>query len=374
MKNKKSQRLLKWTIAIVLSVLMISLLTPSLIKDLVAQEVKHSVEHSTNKEKASSVYEPVLPDYTIDYSKDFAEHVGFHNDVWHYKANLKGDDGLDYAVQWGMYRVANGDVQGVGWHNTQVYTAQVVVSNAQQSWMQQRLARGGIGQAGALMYPFRLWIDNWSWVSNHNFAVPSLLNVVTDDFSVLLKNANGGPFVLNGDNGYKKTHDLLSTASYSFSAPFLKTQGLLKLNGREVKVQGVAWLDKEWGNHLIADRSLRWDSFNIHLEDGRALSITQYHNPQNLRYISGLIAGNDGQKATISNDEVRIYPLEQNRLLNGRQLPLRWVIEIPKLHISLITKTLNNELWLPFWIPSWEGPIEVTGSHQGVGFMQLTGY
>ncbi|MFH0265043.1 lipocalin-like domain-containing protein [Vibrio rumoiensis] len=375
MKTKQHQWMFKATVMTLALILLSGLLAPHFIKQLVAKEMDSlHIQQAEPKEDKHAVYEPVLPDYTVKYGRDFAAHDSFHHDVWHYRANLKGNDGQEYGVQWTVYRIANGDHQGIGWNNAQIYTAQVVVSTANHSWSQQRISRGGIGQAGVMMYPFRLWIDDWSWVSNNNFAMPSHLMVKTDDFKVSLNNASYGPFVLNGDKGYKKTHDLMSIASYSFSAPFLKTKGTLTLNGREVKVQGLAWLDKEWGNHLISTPSLRWDSFNLHLTDGRVLSLTQYHNSQNIRYISGTLSRKNGSTTIIKNDEVRIYPLERQRLLNGKELPLRWVIELPKYQISLITQSLNKELWLPFWVPSWEGPIVVTGSHKGVGFMQLTGY
>lgn len=193
----------KATVMTLAFLLLSGLLVPHFVKELVAKEIDQLHLQAEPKEGNQAVYDPVLPDYTIKYGKDFAEHDGFHNEVWHYRANLKGDDGLDYGVQWTVYRVANGDHKGVGWRNAQIYTAQVVVSTSKHSWLQQRIARGGIGQAGVMMYPFRLWIDDWSWVSNNNFAIASQLNVKTDDFQVSLQNAAYGPFVLNGDKGYK---------------------------------------------------------------------------------------------------------------------------------------------------------------------------
>lgn len=374
MKTKPWQWMRNTAVIMLTYTILAGLFEPYFTPPLMAKEMDEYPSQVASKTENKFTYDPVLPDYTIQYGQDFAEHEHFHNEVWHYRANLKGDDGKEYAVQWAVYRVANGDQQGIGWKNAQVYTAQVVVSTAQQSWSQQRIARGGIGQAGVMMYPFRLWIDDWAWISNNNFALPGELTVKTDDFQVSLHSASYGPFVLNGDKGYKKTHDLMSTAAYSFSAPFLKAKGTLTLNGREVQVQGLAWLDKEWGNHLVANQSLYWDQFNLHLTDGRVLSLTQYHNPQNMLYISGTLSSKEGATTLIKDDEVRIYPLEKEYLLNGKELPLRWVIEIPKYQMSLITQSLNKELWLPFLVPSWEGPIVVKGSHKGVGFMQLTGY
>ncbi|OEF23508.1 lipocalin-like domain-containing protein [Vibrio rumoiensis] len=374
MISPTKQWTLKFLLFGIVIVMIIGVSMPYWAKRIVAQELGiKSIETVKNSDK-QAIYEPVLPDTAIKVGKDFNEHPSFHNETWHYKANLKGEDGKEYGVQWTMYRIANGDHLGVGWKNSQIYTAQVAISTPDQSWSDQRISRGGIGQAGVLMNPFRMWIDDWIWQSSNNFSMPSRLHVKTDDFAINLTSAAYGPFVLNGDKGYKKTHDLLTTASYSYSAPFLKAKGSLILNGKEVAVHGQAWLDKEWGNHLISDSTLRWDAFSIHLADGRSLALTHYHNPQDIRYISGTLAGKDGSVINIDSDDVRLYPLETHQLANGRLLLLRWVIEIPKYKISLITQSTNQEMWLPFWIPSWEGPIKVTGSQTGVGFMQLTGY
>lgn len=364
----------KWVFLSLFFLLILGGTTQHWEKDLAAQELGNGTLPVIKGGEGKAVYEPVLPDITINVGKDFNEHPNYHHEVWHYKANVKGDDGREYGIQWTMYRISNGDYQGVGWKNAQIYIAQAVVSTEDQSWSQQRISRGGIGQAGVLMDPLRMWIDDWLWKSNNNFSMPSQLQVKADDFSIDLTSASYGPFVLNGDKGYKKTHDLLSTASYSFSAPFLKTKGVLMLNGKEVNVQGLAWLDKEWGNHLIASNTLRWDAFSIHLKDGRALALTQYHHPQKIRYIIGTLSSKDGSVIDIDNDDIHLYPLETYPLLNGKILPLRWVIEIPKYKISLITQFYNKEMWLPYWVPSWEGPILVTGSQTGVGFIQLMGY
>ncbi|MBD1577315.1 carotenoid 1,2-hydratase [Vibrio sp. S11_S32] len=357
-------------IFIAVMVLCALILMPSLFKNFLTK-TPESVE-VTPLHYDKFVYEPVLPGKAVSIVKDMNEHTAFHYETWHYRANVKGSDGKDYGVQWLMYRIANSDNTGVGWKNAQIYTTQVVVSTAGKSWAQQRIARGGVGQAGVLMDPFRLWIDNWSWQSSNNTAAPSRIMVHSDDFSVDLRTASFGPYVLMGDKGYKVTHDLLSKASYQFSAPFLRTKGKLVLNGKTVEVQGLAWIDKEWGNDLVPEKGFAWDAFSIHLTDGRTLALNQYHQQDQMKYVTGTLAARNGSVINIDNDDIRLYPLEKVTLLDGRVLPLRWVIEIPKYDISLITQTMKKELWLPFWIPSWEGPIRVTGSQMGVGFMQLT--
>ncbi|MGO2508108.1 MAG: lipocalin-like domain-containing protein [Vibrio hibernica] len=347
------------------------LLTTFFFQHLISTTQSKPATH-INEETEAFVFEPVIPGQGVSVATDMNEHTGFHYETWHYRANVKSSDGKDYGIQFLVYRVANSDENGVGWNNTQIYTAQLVVSTEGKSWLQQRIARGGVGQAGVFMDPFHLWIDNWTWQSRNNTALPSYLSAHTDDFSVALTSEAYGPYILPGDKGYNALHDLPSKVSYKFSAPFLRTKGTLNLNGKNVAVQGLAWIDKEWGNGLLPESGFESNAFSIHLTDGRALVLNQYHKQDQMKFVTGTIANRSGTVTNISNDEIRLYPLENTTLLNGKTLALRWVIEIPKYNISLITQTIENELWLPFWVPSWEGPIKVTGSHMGVGFMQLT--
>ena len=60
--------------------------------------------------------------------------------------------------------------------------------------------------------------------------------VKTDTFGLELDTVAKGPYVLNGDNGYQKKHDLLPVASYNFSAPFLSLSGVLNLRSEERRV------------------------------------------------------------------------------------------------------------------------------------------
>lgn len=114
----------------------------------------------------------------------------------------------------------------------------------------------GIGQAGVVGNPIRMWIDDWAWRSKQNDALPSQLSVNSQNFSVNLTNFSFGPLIANGENGYEKitqsaipvpdaeSNDL---AIYSFSQPFVKTKGVLEVDGKEIMVRGLAWVDKEWG-------------------------------------------------------------------------------------------------------------------------------
>lgn len=320
------------------------------------------------------VFEPVLPDRTVSLPQDFQFHPEYQHEWWHYFATLEDATGKDYSVQWSFFRIATDERETRGWQSPQIYISNVVITSATQVWKEQRLARGGIGQAGMTNRPFRIWIDNWNWRALGATPFPGRLSVETDTFGLELDSVTKGPYVLNGENGYQKKHDLLPIASYNFSAPFLALGGTLKLDGAEIEVSGTAWLHKEWGSGLLGEGQQGWDWFVFNLDDGSALSVSRYRNSEQMPYVFGTLATRSGKVYQLSDSDIDIKPLPNSTLLNGRRMPLQWIVNVPKYEINLTTRIQRRDMWLPFVIPYWEGPIMASGSHEATGFMQLTGY
>ncbi len=326
------------------------------------------------KANPRQVFEPVLPNEPVVLPRDFAFHPEYQHEWWHYFANLEDRKGNQYGVQWSYFRIASDEREGKGWDNPQLYIAHIVVTSKDDIWREQRVARGGIGQAGTRSTPFRLWIDNWNWRSFSNTPFPGQLNVKTDSIDVQLTNNITGPLILNGENGYQTKHDLLPVASYNFSAPFQLTTGYLNLDGEKIEVRGKAWLSKEWGSGLLAEGQQGWDWFVFHLEDGSSLSVNHYRHNQQPAYTYGTLVKPSGKVYNLTEKDVDVIPLQASMLSNARRLPLQWVVNVKEHGINLTTRVVRREQWLPFLIPYWEGPIEATGTQNAIGFMQLSGY
>ncbi|USD42556.1 carotenoid 1,2-hydratase [Vibrio sp. SCSIO 43135] len=329
------------------------------------------VQKPANKQ----VFEPVLPNHPVVLPNDFRFHPEYQHEWWHYFANVEDKKGNKYSVQWSYIRIASDERDMVGWQSPQLYISHIVVSNKHKVWKQQRIARGGIGQAGMIVRPFRLWLDNWSWRSLGNTPFPGQLDVQTDQFALQLRSKTSGPFALLGDKGYQKKHDLLPIASYNLSAPFLSVKGWLQLDkNRAVEVKGEAWMSKEWGTGLIAAGQVGWDWFVFDLNNDTTLTVSRYRHDQQMPYMFGTLMTKSGKAIALSGDEILMEPTLYRTVADGKQLPIEWAIAVPKHGIELNTKAINRSLWLPFVIPYWEGPIQTTGTHTANGFMQLTGY
>ena len=42
--------------------------------------------------------------------------------------------------------------------------------------------------------------------------------------------------------------------------------------------------------------------------------------------------------------------------------------------VDVTVDALNSDAWMGLSIPYWEGPVSVTGSHAGEGYLEMTGY
>lgn len=319
-------------------------------------------------------FEFVLPNRPVRLPQDFNFHQGFEHEWWHYFANVSDEHGQQYGIQWSYFRLANEARDANGWLSPQLYLAYVVISSKNEVWREQRIARGGIGQAGLELKPFKMWIDNWNWRAPGTTPFPGVLDVATDTFSLSLKNNLSGPFVLPGQQGYQKKHDSLSLASYSLQAPFLQVKGVLNLgvNSQPIQVTGNAWLSKEWGNNLLPNAKQGWDKLFVKLDSKTTLLVDRYRYFQQEPYLFGAIVKDSGTTIALSADEIDLVPVVSAASENERDIPLQWVVNIPKYNIHLVTKAVNRDLWSPFLLPYWEGPIITDGSHKVTGFMQLT--
>ncbi|MDV7104272.1 lipocalin-like domain-containing protein [Vibrio sp. TH_r3] len=321
-----------------------------------------------------AVFEPVLPNVPVRLPKDFAFHNQFHDEEWRYFANLVGNDGNEYTVQWNYSRIARDEKQGRGWNSSQIYLSQTVIISRNKIWKQQRIARGGIGQAGFRLRPFRLWLDNWYWRSNNDFPLPGVLMVSSDEFSIQLGSSANTPFLLNGEDGYLAQHDLLPLASYGFFVPFIQASGRLVLGDKIVDVKGQAWLSKEWSSNTLAATKPQEVRISLHLEDGRSLQLNQTRVPAYATYSYGVIINSDGTTDRLSDDDISMSEIAPFVLDNGQSLPVKWKVSVARLGIEMIISPQHTDMWHAFYNPYWQGPVLGSGTIMGNGVLKITGF
>ena len=61
-------------------------------------------------------------------------------------------------------------------------------------------------------------------------------------------------------------------------------------------------------------------------------------------------------------------------MVAGRRVPTLWAVSVPARGLDVRVRALNPESWMGTRIAYWEGPVTLTGSHSGDGYLEMTGY
>lgn len=311
----------------------------------------------------------------LRFPADHGAHPDFRIDWWYLTANLKGPDGTDYGAQWTLFRSALAPEVKPGWSDPQLWMGHAAVTAPEFHLSTERLSRGGIGTAGVEAEPFRAMIDDWSMTSD---AAPgadqlSRLSVTArgPEFAYKLALDAKGPLVPHGDKGYSvKSQE--GQASYYYSQPFYTVTGSLTLKGRDIPVTGTAWFDHEWSSQFLAKSQSGWDWFAFHLAGGEKIMAAHVRG-EGGGFVFATWINPDGTAESLDGSALKVSPLETG-VVAGRSIPLRWRLEIPAKRVDVTTEPVNPDSWMTTSISYWEGPVRISGSHAGEGYVEMTGY
>jgi predicted secreted hydrolase len=322
-------------------------------------------------------YAQVTPGKQFAFPGDHGPHPDFRIEWWYITANLVDASGAAYGIQWTLFRQAlQPGPQREGWANQQIWMAHAAATRADTHRSSERFSRGGVGQAGVELRPFRAFIDSWEMKGFDNTVPDTLapleLTASAKDFSYALRLTADRPLVLQGDGGYSKKSER-GQASYYYSQPFLKVSGHLAFDDKSVDVSGQAWMDREWSSQPLASDQTGWDWFALHLVSGEKLMLYRMRQKDGRNYISGTFIATDGHTRQLSSADVAMTPKETVEI-DGRKLPVQWDIAIPSLELAITSVPLNPHAWMGTGFSYWEGPISFRGTHAGVGYLELTGY
>lgn len=307
------------------------------------------------------------PAYRIEFPQDHGPHPDYRIEWWYLTATLEGEDGQDYGVQWTLFRTAMQPGEAEGWDSPQIWMGHAAVTSADEHLFAERLARGGIGQAGVISEPFQAFIDDWRMEGIDRMRVTAR----GAEFAYDLELVADGPLVLQGEGGYSvKSPD--GQASHYYSQPFYRVSGVLDLPGGSVNVSGQGWLDREWSSQPLSEDQHGWDWFSLQFEDGARLMGFGLRGLETV-FTSATWIDPDGTTTAFTDGALRLTPLNR-ALVAGRNIPVEWRVELPARGVDVEVEALNPGAWMGVSFPYWEGPIRVRGSHQGRGYLEMTGY
>jgi predicted secreted hydrolase len=316
------------------------------------------------------------------FPDDFGAHPDYRIEWWYVTANLTDENGEQWGAQWTLFRQAmapqNSSEAEAGWQSAQVWLGHAALTRAGGHLHADRLARGGIGQAGVRAQPFRAWIDDWSLGGAAALQpspmqlTPLQVSATGEGFSYDLKLHASAPLVLHGDRGFSQK-STRGQASWYYSQPFFQVDGEVQWQGEKRRVTGMAWLDREWSSQPLAADQQGWDWFSLHLQDGSKLMLFRLRSNDDSHFYSGTWITPAGVAEPLDASAISMTPLAQSTVA-GRTLPTQWRLQIAHKKFDVTAQALNPKAWMGTGIPYWEGPVNIAGSHTGVGYLEMTGY
>lgn len=335
------------------------------------------------------------------FPEDHGPHPDFRTEWWYLTGNLEGADGERYGFQFTIFRSALDPAQPDGtsaWSTNQVYMGHLALTDSAGGTFEsrERFSRGALGLAGAQARPFRVWLEDWSLESMDSVGSArddSRDGRAESTFPVHLEAADGGigldlvlentkPMVLQGDRGLSQKGPEPGNASFYYSFTRLEASGSVLMRGREVRVEGQAWLDREWSTSVLSEDQVGWDWFALQLSDGRDLMFYQLRLRDGTQdpLSKGVLVDGQGGSRLLSSEEVRLQIVDTwTSPIDGSEYPSGWRLVIPNDSIDLEVLPLIPSQELNLTFRYWEGAVRVRGMVgeapiDGRGYVELTGY
>jgi predicted secreted hydrolase len=284
------------------------------------------------------------------------------------------------------------------WRTRQVYLAHFAITDVARHEFKfaHRLSRDALGLAGAQAQPLRVWLDDWV------FGVPAdtqgaggesgrpvpqvtapgwMLHAQDQGYELTLELRPLVQPILNGERGLSRKASERGAASYYYSIPRVAVHGKLLRAGVSSDVQGLAWLDREWGSGSLGTNQQGWDWFALQLKDGSSFMFYALRNHDGTRdpHSAGTWVDPTGRVQALSTDQVMIDVSDHWVSPRGGHYPSRWRVRVPAVGLDVEARPVLANQELGTKPRYWEGAVDVSGTREGHdtsgrGYVELVGY
>lgn len=327
-----------------------------------------------------------LPAKTLIFPRDFGAHPQLRTEWWYITGYGQQPQGGLLGFQLTFFRSRVDVTQGMRsrFAARQLIFAHVAVSDIQggRLWHDQAIAREGFGLAQARADDTGLRLDRWQLrregppqASTYHASLPAR------EIALELEFKTTQPVLLQGQQGLSRKGPQERQASYYYSQPQLAAQGLIRIQGRRLPVQGRAWLDHEWSEEILHPEAVGWDWIGMNLDDGSALTAFVLRRADgSALWAGGSFRSAGGAVLSFTPAQVRMQPTRHWLSPASRaRYPVQWEISTPagshSVHALLDQQELDSRSSTGGIY--WEGLSELRdaqGQRVGLGYLEMTGY
>ena len=323
----------------------------------------------------------------LQFPRDHGAHPETRTEWWYVTGLVDDPAGRRFGFQITFFRqgLAAGDPEPGSsiFRARQIAAAHLAIADieAGEFYHAERLRRAGGGLAGWSTDDLEVWLDDWEMRRDDTGRTTITARDGGTGLALELGLEPVKPIVLQGDAGYSQKGPAPGNASAYLSWTRLSVTGRIEIGETAVEVTGTAWFDHEWGSSQLGDGVAGWDWFSLRLSDGRDLMVYQLRRDDGTAdpFSSGTVVAADGSTTRLRRGDFTIEPADWwTSPKTGGRYPVRWRVSVPDHGIDLEVVGLlpNDELdgRATTGVVYWEGPVAASGSQQGEGYVELTGY
>jgi predicted secreted hydrolase len=347
--------------------------------------------------RSSAGFALALQPRQFEFPRDHGPHPAFRHEWWYVTGNLDSSRGERFGFELTFFRIglappgvgtgAASDTAVSAWRTHQIYVAHFAITDVARGEFHfaQKVSRGAVGLAGAQSQPFRVWLDDWRLGAAAGPHGPDeeggvqagwMLHAAGQGYELSLEAEPLLAPVLNGEQGLSRRSDEPGVASYYYSIPRVAVHGKLARAGSVVDARGLAWFDREWASGSMDVREQGWDWFALQLQDGSALMFYNLRNRDGTRdsHSSGTWVDSLGGARALTADQVVIEVLDHWTGAGGARYPSRWRVRVPTVGLDAEVRPVLPDQELRTAPRYWEGAVDVHGTSEGRGYVELVGY
>ena len=322
------------------------------------------------------------------FPQDHGPHPAYRNEWWYVTGNLDGPGSRRFGYELTIFRFAlapqaeyRGELDSA-WQTNQVYVGHFAVTDvsARSFHAAQRYSRGAAGLAGASATPFRVWLEDWHIAASGDGTTWQLF-ARDGNLAVDLELRPEKAPVANGVDGYSRKSAEEGNASYYYSITRLAAQGSVTTGDGIFAVEGMSWLDREWGSSALASSQVGWDWFALQLSDGRDVMFYNIRRADGTRdsHSAGTVTSSDGSPRYLAANDVAIRTTRYWQNEQGDRYPVAWELVVPSEQLELTVTPVLDDQELNTIVRYWEGAVDVAGRSATTavsdrGYVELTGY
>ena len=247
-------------------------------------------------------FERALPGRTFSFPQDHYSHPQFRTEWWYYTGHVRSPNGRSFGYQLTFFRT--------------LYFAHFALTDEDEKTFlfREKISRGALGQAGAATDRLHVWVEDWTLKGD---GADHLLDARDPSMAIRFRLTPLKPPVINGINGVSQKAEGKGNASHYYSMTRMKTRGELTVNGKVLAVEGISWMDHEFGSNQLQSYQVGWDWFSIQMENNAELMlyVIRHRDGSPDPYSSGTLTYPDGTSRHVRLQEFDI----PSHLLGGQR-------------------------------------------------------